>query len=76
MVDEVDLTIQTLIKVKYAGSMSDTSNYMNLAMQTGAVLIGGIIMWRMSARFHRKKKNQRERNIYFESTYSKGWKNK
>lgn len=76
MEDAVDLTIQTLIKAKYAGSMSNTSNYLNLAIQTGAVLIGGIIMWRMSARFHRKKKDQREGNIYFESTYAKGWKKK
>ncbi len=74
--DEVDLTIQTLIKAKYAGAMSDSSSYFSLALQTVAVMIGGILMWRLSARIHNKKKNERHRNSYFDTSYSKGWKNR
>jgi hypothetical protein len=68
--------VQLLIKAKYSGAMADTSMYMNLIMQAGAVLIGGIVVWRMSAAYHKKKVAQRERNNYFESTYSRNWKRK
>jgi len=71
-----DQAVQLLIKAKYAGSMVDTSTYTNMAIQAGAVLIGGIIIWRMSARFHKKKVAQRQRNSYFETTYSRNWKRK
>lgn len=74
MYDEV--AVQLLIKSKFAGSMADTTTYMNMVMQAGAVLIGGIVIWRMSARYHKKKVAQRERNNYFESTYSRNWKRK
>jgi hypothetical protein len=74
MDDVGELTIQTLIKLKYAGSATEMTTYMNLVMQTGAVLIGGIVMWRVSSRFHRKKQEKRERNAFFNTTYSKGWK--
>ncbi len=74
MYDEV--AVQLLIKAKYAGAMADTTTYMNLIMQAGAVLIGGIVLWRMSARFHKKKVAQRERSSYFETTYSRNWKRK
>lgn len=71
-----EVAVQLLIKAKYAGAMADTSTYMNLIMQAGAVLIGGIVLWRMSARFHKKKVAQRERNNYFETKYSRSWKRK
>ena len=74
MYDEA--AVQLLIKAKFAGSMADTSTYMNMVMQAGAVLIGGIVIWRMSARYHKKKVAQRERNKYFETTYSRNWKRK
>ena len=74
MYDEA--AVQLLIKAKYAGAMADTSTYMNLIMQAGAVLIGGIVLCRMSARFHKKKVAERERNSYFETTYSRNWKRK
>ena len=74
MYDEA--AIQLLVKAKYAGAMADTSTYLNLVMQAGAVLIGGIVLWRMSARYHKKKVAERSRNQYFESTYSRNWKRK
>ena len=68
--------IETLIRLKYSGAESDMSLYISLAIQTGAVLVGGIVLWRMSARLHSKKQANRARNAYFETPYSKGWKRK
>ena len=74
--DNQELSIQSLIHYKYAGSQSELSVYLNLALQTGAVLIGGIVFWRISAKMHSKKKAQRSRNAFFETSYSKGWRRK
>ncbi len=75
MYDEA--AVQLLIKAKYAGAMADTSTYLNLVMQAGAVLIGGIVLWRMSATIHKKKMAQRAgRANYFETTYSRYWRKK
>ncbi len=74
--EETTITIDQLIRLKYSGAMSDLSMYMTLAIQTGAVLIGGIVIWRMSSRIHAKKRAERKRNAYFDTPYSKGWKRK
>ena len=71
-----DLTIQELIRVRYSGGMSDVSIYVNLAVQAVAVLIGGIILWRVSVIIHKRKVEQRSRKQFFETKYSKGWKRK
>jgi len=71
-----ELTIQTLIKAKYSGSLSEVSTYINLSIQTAAVLIGGIMLWRISVSLHKRKRAQRMRNSYFDTPYSKGWKRK
>lgn len=71
-----ELTIQTLIKAKYAGGLSDMSSYTSLAIQAIAVIIGGIVIWRASVVLHKRKLAQRSRNQYFETSYSKGWKRK
>lgn len=69
-----ELTIQTLIKAKYSGSLDEMSIYLNLTIQAGAVLIAGIVLWKASTAMHNKKKKERERNKYFDTPYSKGWK--
>jgi hypothetical protein len=71
-----ELTIQTLIKANYSGGLTETSVYVNLAIQATAVIIGGIVLWRGSVALHKKKLAQRARNTYFETPYSKGWKRK
>lgn len=71
-----ELTIQTLIKAKYAGALSEISSYSSLAIQASAVIIGGIILWRASTVLHKKKLAERSRKQYFETSYSKGWKRK
>lgn len=71
-----ELTIQQLIRAQFSGAVSDTSSYVNLAVQTVAVLIGGIVLWRISVVMHKKKLAQRSRNQFFDTPYSKGWKRK
>lgn len=71
-----ELTLDILIKAKYAGNVTELSSYISLALQTTAVIVGGIILWRMSTIIHRKKQEARKRNSYFETPYSKGWKGK
>lgn len=71
-----ELTIQQLIKAKFSGDLSHSATYINLTIQAVAVLIGGIIIWRVSNAMHKKKIKERQRNDYFESPYSKQWRKK
>jgi hypothetical protein len=71
-----EAAIQLLIKAKYSGAMPETSTYLNLVMQASGVLIGGLVLWRMSNRYHKKKMAARTRNPYFETNYSRNWKRK
>lgn len=68
--------IAGLVRGRFSGAMVDNDVYFNLAIQTVAVLVGGIVLWRMSNRLHSKKQKDRERNQYFESEYSKHWRSK
>jgi uncharacterized membrane protein len=71
-----ELTMQEIIKTSYSGSLSEMSTYISLAVQTVGIIIGGIVLWRMSTVMHKKKLAQRQRNDFFETPYSKGWKRK
>lgn len=71
-----ELTIQQLIKAKFSGELSHMSTYINLTIQAIAVMISGIILWKASNAYHRKKQQQRSRNTFFETPYSKQWRKK
>ena len=71
-----ELGIDILIRAKYSGAMYQTSRYVNIAIQASAVIFGGIILWRMSSILHKRKLEKRKRNPYFDTPYSKEWKNK
>ena len=71
-----ELTIQQLIKTSFSGQADQSYVYMNLMMQAGGVLIAGIVMWRLSAYFHKKKLAQRQNGQSFESRFSKEWRKK
>lgn len=71
-----DSTYQQVIKLYYSGAASEMDAYSGIAVQTVAVLVGGIILWRISAFMHKRKKGQRKKNEFFETPYSKGWKRK
>lgn len=57
------------------GVASESMPMMNLMMQVIVILIVGIVLWRISAVFGRKKKN-RHQNMFSESRYQKHWKRK
>lgn len=67
---------QEMIKVHFSGASADVEAYSGLAVQTIAILIGGLILWRISNFMHKRKKKQRRSNDFFETPYAKGWKRK
>jgi hypothetical protein len=71
-----ELTIQTLIKAKYSGTLDQSATYINLVLQTVAVLVGGLVIWRAMNSYHRKKQQDRRKTNYFETQYSRQWRKK
>lgn len=65
-----------LIKAKYSGAVTEMGTYLNLATLAVAVMIGGIVLWRSSTVLHKRKLAERANNKFFETPYSKGWKNR
>ncbi len=70
------MDIQTLIKVKYVGELDQTTAYTTIGFQTVAVLVGGIILWRVSNALHKRKLNQRAEKAHFKTRFSDHWKNR
>ena len=67
------MTPQELIQVKYSGSISVLRDYLNISAQTIAILIVGILFWRILIAYQNKKNKNRFKSTYFESSYSKHW---
>ena len=67
------MTAQEMIQAKYSGELSSMMDYVNIMAQVFGILIAGIIMWRVFARYQNKKQNERFKSDYFESSYSKHW---
>lgn len=70
------LTIQQTIQVYYSGDIDHSSAYFNLIFEAGAVLVAGIVLWRLSLIFFRKKQVRQQGNTHFETRYSKEWRNR
>ncbi len=70
------MDIQTLIKVKYVGELDNTFAYTTIGFQAIAVLVGGIVLWRVSNALHRRKLNQRANQPHFSTRFSEHWKNR
>jgi len=68
------MTIQYLIEQKFSGPPSFTYIYIQLASQAIGILMAGIILWRVNSTINNKRVNQRKRNNFFETNYSKNWK--
>lgn len=56
------------------GQASEMKPMVNLMAQVFAILVGGIVLWRISAVFGKKNRNRRQ-NIFTESKFQI-WKNK
>jgi hypothetical protein len=63
-----------LILQKYAGSLDETFIYVNIGTQAIAILISGLVLWRLSLMYQRRKIQERQRNNYFTTSYTKHWK--
>ncbi|MFM8243835.1 MAG: hypothetical protein ACKN86_13615 [Crocinitomicaceae bacterium] len=68
------MTMQELIEVKYSGQVDQTMDYAKVAVQTIAVLIGGLVIWRAVIAYQHRQRISRRQNSYFETKYSKHWK--
>lgn len=69
-----EITVQQLIKAKFSGTPDQSFQYMNLIVEATVVLVAGIVLWRVSALFHKRKQSKRSVNSKFETIYSKEWK--
>ncbi|MDC1403356.1 hypothetical protein N8328_03030 [Crocinitomicaceae bacterium] len=70
------MTLETLIKAKYAGELDNTFAYSTLGFQTIAVLVGGIVLWRVSNAMHKKKLQKRAGKEHFKTRFSEHLKNR
>ncbi|MCR9171449.1 MAG: hypothetical protein NXI10_03085 [bacterium] len=67
---------QNIIRTHFSGAQTEVEAYSGLAIQTIAILVGGLILWRVSNYLHKRKQKQRRKNEFFETPYAKGWKRK
>lgn len=67
------MTIQELIQTRFSGELNNENIYIELMVQVIAVLVVGLILWRLMVAFHRKKNASRKRKTYFDTEYSKKW---
>ena len=67
------MQIQELIKQRFSGALNNEAEYIELLVQVFAVLVLGLIAWRLMVVFHRKKSAKRKQSTYFNSTYSNHW---
>lgn len=68
------MDIQELIQRRFTGELNNEAEYIELLVQVFAVLILGLLLWRLMIVFHKKKKATRKPSAYFDSTFSKSWK--
>jgi len=67
------MTAQEMIQIKYSGQISAMNDYINISVQTIGILIAGIIIWRLIARYQIKKQKERFNSNYFKSSFSRHW---
>lgn len=63
------MTTQELIQQRFSGTLNNEVEYIDLLVQVFAVLIIGLILWRMIVIFHKKKNAKRKKSTYFESKW-------
>ena len=68
------MNVQDLIQRRFSGELNNEAEYIELIVQVFAVLILGLVLWRMMIIFHKKKKAKRKPSVYFDSTFSRNWK--
>lgn len=67
------MEIQDLIHQRFSGEINSEAEYIELIVQVFAVLVLGLILWRLMVVFHKKKIAKRKKSTYFEGRYSNQW---
>ena len=67
------MTPQELIQQRFSGSLNNEAEYMELIVQVFAVLVLGLVLWRLMVLFHKKKNAKRKKSTYFDSEFSRNW---
>ena len=67
------MDVQGLIQRRFTGELNNEAEYIELLVQVFAVLILGLVLWRLMAVFHKKKKAKRKPSTFFETTFTKSW---
>ena len=58
------------------GGVNDSFVMIKLMIQVIAILVVGLVLWRISTIFTGEKNQQRRRTVFMESRYQDQWKNK
>ncbi len=69
--ESVDLTLQQLVQIHFSGQLDERMIYINLAVQALTVMFIGLLLWRLSVFFQRKKMKQRRKSSIFESKFGR-----
>ena len=67
------MKVTDLIQNRFSGSLNNEAEYIELLVQVFAVLVLGLILWRMMVVFHRSKKAKRKRSSYFDTEFRRSW---
>ncbi len=67
------MQIQDLIMQRFSGTLNNEAEYISLMVQVFAVLVLGLVAWRLMLVFHKRKSAKRKRSTFFKSTYSDHW---
>lgn len=62
---------QDLIKKRFTGELNNEAEYIELLVQVFAVLVLGLLLWRLMVLFHKKKSAKRKKSTYFTSAFSR-----
>lgn len=68
------MSVQELIKTRFTGELNNEAEYIELLVQVFAVLVLGLVLWRLMVLFHKKKNAKRKKSTYFDSSLTKKWK--
>jgi len=67
------MNVQQLIQRRFSGQLNNEAEYIELIVQVFAVLILGLVLWRIMVVFHKKKNAKRKKSVFFDNTFTNNW---
>lgn len=64
------MSIQELVQRRFSGELNNEAEYIELLVQVFAVLVLGLVLWRMMVLFHKRKNAQRKKSAFFDTQFS------